>query len=323
MTGLTNLLSIEDLYNIHRDKLKLEWIAGQQGAKHAIIRDEEQSTSESSSSLSLIGHLNLIHPHQIQIIGKMEIKYLEGLRNISMQDAITQLFHSKPVCVVVVDGCEVPTLLKRKSNEHNIPLFSSPKSGNILANILHYFLTNLFADMLTLHGVYMEVTAIGVLITGPSGIGKSELALELISRGHRLIADDAPLFSRIAPDIINGTCPKTLQDFLEVRGLGIINVRELFGDSAIKKNKYLKLIVQLQPMDANDLLSLDRLEGSYKTRSVLDMDIPQITLPVAPGRNLAIMTECAARNHTLRDSGYNASEVFARRQKRLMESGEE
>jgi HPr kinase/phosphorylase len=323
MTGLTNQLSIEDLYNIHRDKLKLEWIAGQQGAKHAIIRDDEQTSPESSSSLSLIGHLNLIHPHQIQIIGQMEIKYLEGLRNISMQDAITQLFNSNPVCVVVADGCEVPTLLKRKSDEHNIPLFLSPKNGNKLANVLHYFLTNLFADMLTLHGVYMEVTAIGVLITGPSGIGKSELALELISRGHRLIADDAPLFSKIAPDIINGTCPKTLQDFLEVRGLGIINVRELFGDSAIKKNKYLKLVVQLQPMDTDDLLSLDRLEGSYTTRSVLDIDVPQITLPVAPGRNLAIMMECAARNHALRVSGYNASEVFARRQKRLMESGEE
>ena len=340
MVGITNQLSIEDLYNIHKDKLELEWVAGQQGSKHAIIREEEPDIekrpkkkkttkkrtglkNKTPKSLSLVGHLNLIHPHQIQIIGEMEIKYLEGLRNISMQDAVIQLFRSRPACVIVTDGCEPPTLLKRKSNEHSIPLFTSPLNGSKLADVLHYFLTNLFADMLTLHGVYMEVMAIGVLITGPSGIGKSELALELISRGHRLIADDAPLFSKIAPDIINGTCPKTLQDFLEVRGLGIINVRELFGDSAIKKNKYLKLIVQLQPMDTNNLLSLDRLEGSYNTRKVLDMEIPEITLPVAPGRNLAIMMECAARNHILRDSGYNASEVFARRQKKLIESGEQ
>jgi HPr kinase/phosphorylase len=323
MTGLTNQLSIEELFKIHRDSLNLEWVAGQDGGKQATIRAEEQSSQNSTNSLSLVGHLNLIHPHQIQIIGQVEIKYLEGLRNISMQDAVTQLFHSMPVCVIVADGCEVPTLLKRKSNEHNIPLFSSPKNGNKLANVLHYFLTNLFADMLTLHGVYMEVMAIGVLITGPSGIGKSELALELISRGHRLIADDAPLFSRIAPDIINGTCPKTLQDFLEVRGLGIINVRELFGDSAIKKNKYLKLIVQLEPMNTEDLLDLDRLEGSYTTRNILDMSIPQITLPVSPGRNLAIMMECAARNHILRDSGYNAAEIFAKRQKKFIDSGEE
>ena len=343
MTGITNQLSIEDLYDIHKEKLKLEWVAGQQGAKHTITREEEQltpavkktkkkgskkitskspteKTVEPIKSLSLIGHLNLIHPHQIQVIGSMELKYLEGLRNISMQDAVIQLFRSRPACVIVADGCEAPTLLKRKSNEHSIPLFSSPLNSDKLADTLHYFLSNLFADMLTLHGVYMEVMTIGVLITGPSGIGKSELALELIARGHRLIADDAPLFSRITPDIIDGTCPKTLQDFLEVRGLGIINVRELFGDNAIKRNKYLKLIVQLQPMDTKSLLSLDRLEGSYNKRSILEMDIPEITLPVAPGRNLAVMLECAARNHILRNNGYNASEVFAKRQQNLIES---
>ena len=340
MTGIINQFNIEDLYNIHHEKLQLEWVAGQQGAKHAIVRDDDllpvintskkkarnkkqlKTATESSSNLSLIGHLNLIHPHQIQIIGNVEIKYLEGLRNISMQDAIIQLYRSLPACVIVAGGCEIPTMLKRKSNEHSIPLFSSPMNGNKLSDVLHYFLTNLFADMQTLHGVYMEIMAIGVLITGASGIGKSELALEMISRGHRLIADDAPLFSKITPDIINGTCPKTLQDFLEVRGLGIINVRELFGDNAIKKNKYLKLIVQLQPMDTKDLLSIDRLEGSYNTRNILDMEIPEITLPVAPGRNLAVMMECAARNHILRMSGYNASEIFEIRQKRLMDSGE-
>lgn len=336
MPGLTNELSIEDLYSIHHEKLELEWVAGQQGAKHAIIREEQAAPTtskkktnkkkhvtkiETQRSLSLVGHLNLIHPHQIQIIGDMEIKYLEELRDISMQDAITQIFRNQPACVIVADGCDVPTLLKRKSNEHSVPLFYTPKNGSKLSDVLHYFLSNLFADMLTLHGVYMEVMAIGVLITGPSGIGKSELALELISRGHRLIADDAPLFSRIAPDIIDGTSPETLQDFLEVRGLGIINVRELFGDSAIKKNKYLKLIVQLQPMDNKHLLALDRLEGSYNTRNILDMEIPEITLPVAPGRNLAIMMECAARNHILRVSGYNASEIYTKRQSEHITSG--
>jgi HPr kinase/phosphorylase len=338
MPGLTNELSIEDLYTIHHEKLELEWVAGQQGAKHAIIRDEQLPPTKKSSkkktskkshtpeeeaprSLSLVGHLNLIHPHQIQIIGNMEIKYLESLRDISMQDAVVQIFSSQPACVIIADGCKVPTLLKRKSNEHSVPLFSTPKNGSRLSDVLRYFLSNLFADMLTLHGVYMEVMAIGVLITGPSGIGKSELALELISRGHRLIADDAPLFSRITPDIIDGTCPETLQDFLEVRGLGIINVRELFGDSAIKKNKYLKLIVQLQPMDNKNLLELDRLEGSYNTRNILDMEIPEITLPVAPGRNLAILMECAARNHILRVSGYNASEIFTKRQTSHIASG--
>ncbi|MEM7026786.1 MAG: HPr(Ser) kinase/phosphatase [Pseudomonadota bacterium] len=343
MVGITNQLSIEDLYEIHQEKLGLEWIAGHQGSKHVIIREEEpvyqkrnrrkkKATASSGKksrtkkrepkSLSLVGHLNLIHPHQIQIIGEVEVKYLEELRNISMQDAVIQLFKSKPACVIVADGLDAPTLLKRKSNEHSIPLFASPMNSDRLSDVLHYFFTNVFADVLTMHGVYMEVMAIGVLITGPSGIGKSELALELISRGHRLIADDAPQLSRVAPDIINGTCPEALQDFLEVRGLGIINVRELFGDSAIKRNKYLRLIVNLQPMDNDQLLALDRLEGSYSTRSVLELDIPEITLPVAPGRNLAIMMECAARNHILREAGYNAADAFAIRQQKLIDSND-
>ncbi len=334
MVGITSQISIEDLFNIHKDKLDLQWVAGQQGAKHVIIREEAseinkkgkrkkktiKKTDKEPKSFSLVGHLNLIHPHQIQVIGEVEVRYLEGLRNISMQDAVVQLFKSKPACVIVADDLEPPTLLKRKSNEHSIPLFACSMNSDKLSDVLHYFLTNLFADMLTLHGVYMEVMTIGVLITGPSGIGKSELALELISRGHRLIADDAPLFSKVAPDIINGTCPQTLQDFLEVRGLGIINVRELFGDSAIKKNKYLRLIVNLQPMDEKNLLSLDRLEGSYSMRKVLEMDVPEITLPVAPGRNLSIMMECAARNHILREAGYNAAEIFVSRQKDIIDS---
>lgn len=323
MADITDRLGIDELYRRHKAKLRLEWIAGRQGARHAIIRAAAPAGIEAGATpkrLSLIGHMNLIHPHQIQVLGDMELSYLAGLRSISMQDAVQQLFKSRPACVIVADGAAAPTPLRRKSNEHSVPLFASALTSDRVSEILHYFLTNLFADMLTLHGVYMEVMAIGVLITGPSGIGKSELALELISRGHRLIADDAPIFSRVTPDIINGACPEALQDFLEVRGLGIINVRELFGDSAIKRNKYLRLIVRLQPM-TDDLPALDRSGGAHKLRNVLEMEVPEITLPVAPGRNLAIMLECAARNHLLSAGGYNAAESFASRQEKLIAKG--
>lgn len=337
-----NQLTVQDLYTNHCDKLCLQWIAGQQGNRRAILPEDNQRkgvlvsdektddaddiTSTNSSSLinqSLVGYLNLIHPHQIQVLGSMELKYIEGLRDISRQDAIKQLFDHNPACIIIADDGTVPTFLKRKCNENSIPLFRSSLSSNKITESLHYYLTTLFADVLTMHGVYMEVHAIGVLITGPSGVGKSEVALELITRGHRLVADDAPQFSRIAPDIIDGTCPTALQDFLEVRGLGIINVRELFGDSAIKTNKYLRLIIRLEPLDKNNLVQIDRLEGSYRTQRVLDLDIPEITLPVAPGRNLAVLLECAARNHMLRMSGYNASEEFSERQKILLEQGKQ
>ena len=332
MSERINQIIVHDLFTIHKEKLLFEWVAGQQGGSNLIVpgnlagRDRAGKPDKApgrkpkqSIEQTLVGYLNLIHPHQIQIIGSVELKYLEELRDISRQDAIRQLFSHHPSCIIVADNNKVPIFLKRRCNENSVPLFSSPLSSNKLTDSLHYYLANLFADILVLHGVYMEVNAIGVLITGPSGVGKSELALELITRGHRLVADDAPQFSRIAPDIINGTCPVALQDFLEVRGLGIINVRELFGDSAIKPNKYLRLIVRLEPLGTDRLLQIDRLEGSYSNREVLDLEIPEITLPVAPGRNLAVLLECAASNHMLRMSGYNASEAFAERQKRTLE----
>ena len=340
MPEIINQLTVQDLLTNHREKLGLEWIAGQQGGKRKIVPEESDSgpstvvdddldklpkpeTRKASAPIrqSLVGYLNLIHTNQIQVLGDMELNYMESLRDISRQDAILQLFKCQPACIIVSEGREAPVFLKRKCNENNIPLFSSPLPSNKLTDSLHYYLSNLFADVTTLHGVFMEVNAIGVLLTGPSGIGKSELALELITRGHRLVADDAPQFSRIAPDIINGTCPKALQDFLEVRGIGIINVRKLFGDSAIKINKYLRLIVRLEPMKKAGLAQMDRLEGSYRTRRILDLEIPEITMPVAPGRNLAVLLECAARNHMVRMSGYNASDEFSERQKAILKQG--
>jgi HPr kinase/phosphorylase len=334
MPDMTSQITVKELFDSHSEKYGLQWISGQEGGKNLILpeeaKDNQTATSKSKSkkkrsskgktaeTKSLVGFLNLIHPHQVQIFGGTELKYFEGLRSISKQDAIRQLFTPNPACIIVSNYKTVPAFLKRKCNEYSVPLFSSPLTSNKLTDSLRYYLNNLFADVLTLHGVYMEVHAIGVLITGPSGVGKSELALELITRGHRLVADDAPQFSRIAPDIINGTCPATLQDFLEVRGLGIINVRELFGDSAIKHNKYLKLIIRLEPLSKESIKQIDRLQGSYTTQNLLDLEIPEITLPVAPGRNLAVLLECAARNHMLRISGYNASEVFTGRQQTMI-----
>ncbi len=332
MTEPVKQLTVEELYKQHGERLELSWAAGMPGGGQVIVperglhsaagngKGSRKRGKQTAGNKTLIGYMNLIHPNQIQVLGKVELKYFNELRDISRQDALTQLFQDSPACIIIAEDSPVPTALKRKCNEKNTPLFTSTLSSIVLTESLHYYLTNLFADRLTLHGVFMEVMAIGVLITGPSGIGKSELAMELITRGHRLVADDAPQFSRIAPDIINGTCPEPLQDFLEVRGLGIVNVRELFGDSAIKSSKYLRLITRLEPMANSQLLKLDRLEGSYRFNNVLGLDIPEITLPVAPGRNLSVLLECAARNHILRTSGYNAADDFSERQREFIEN---
>ena len=201
--------------------------------------------------------------------------------------------------------------------QHQVPVLSARPSGQETIQILRYYLTNYFADKITLHGVFMEVMGTGVLITGDSSVGKSELALELITRGHRLIADDAPEFARITPDTLLGSCPEMLRDFLEVRGLGILNVRAMFGASAIKENRNLRLIIVLQEID--DAGQIDRLHGSRRLRSIHGIDIPEITLPVAPGRNLAVLLEAAVRNHILILNGYDGSQSFIERQKERLE----
>ncbi len=176
---------------------------------------------------------------------------------------------------------------------------------------------------LTLHGVFMEVMGIGVLLRGSAKVGKSELALELITRGHCLIADDAPNFCREAPARLVGRCPELLRDFLEVRGLGVLNIRALFGACGIREEKDLRLIIQLERMDEDSLGAFDRLQGSHQLCDFLGVVVPKITLPVAPGRNLAVLVEVAVRDHLLRVDGYNAVADFIERQRQRIAGNEE
>lgn len=329
-------IPIRDLFEIHAEGLELTWLVGQEGGDRAITMEDtrqpghrvvgdEFSTPRRDTAphlfhpaRSLVGHLNLIHLNQIQICSYSELRYLHTLRDISRQDAFRQLFAHEPCALLISDGQEAPEDLIALCQDTHTPLFLSPQPSGKLTEALHYYLSNLLAEVVTLHGVFMEVCTIGVLLTGPSGSGKSELAIELITRGHRLVADDAPEFSKLAPDILNGTCPEMLQDFLEVRGLGLINVRQLFGDAAIKRNKYLRLIICLERGEAP---KIDRLAGTHRTRRILDIDVPELTLPVAPGRNLAVLVECAARNHILRMGGYDAAKEFIDRQHRMIQRG--
>jgi len=306
-------LEIQTLYKALQEKLGLVWISGEQYSESPL-----HSNKDDSPEISLVGHLNLIIRHRVQIIGKRELEYLDSLKKNSRKDAVSQLFSGQSTLVVIANRLQAPDDLQDMATTSRTPLLSSSlPSQETIENLQHY-LANYFAEKITLHGVFMEVMGTGVLITGDSSIGKSELALELITRGHRLIADDATEFSRIAPDTLLGSCPEMLRDFLEVRGLGILNIRAMFGASAIKQHRNLRLIMVLQQLE--NATQMDRLHGSKQMRKIQEVNIPEITLPVGPGRNLAVLLEAAVRNHILNIKGYDASQAFIDRQKRRLEN---
>ena len=300
-------VTTRDLYSALRDRLALEWVAGEAGGHRSLGSVEDGPT--------LAGPLNFIHPNRIQVVGRAEADFLDGMPADGRREAVLRLFEIGPAAVVLADGVGPDALLMAQAEATSTPLLRTPFPIGELLEHLQYYSSIALAERITLHGVFLEVLGMGVLITGDAAVGKSELALELISRGNRLIADDAAMFSRIAPDIISGTCPPVLQDFLEVRGLGIVNIRAMFGDSAIKRNKYLRLIVRLKRMTDEELATVDRLSGCHDNRPVLGLQVPEVTIPVAPGRNMAILVETAVRNHMLKLKGYDASTAFIETQR--------
>jgi len=310
---MSDSLSVQQLYDSHAKPLELSWISGQDNNPSIIDVIDNQA-----DSALLIGYLNLVRPYRIQVLGKEELNYLSKLGKNSRQDSLERLLHQQPAMIIVVDNNTIPEDIQVLAQTHSTPLFLSSLPGNKLIDHLRHYLDLLVSDKTTRHGVFMDVMSIGVLLTGPSGIGKSELALELINRGHRLIADDAPEFKRIAPNHIRGTCPELLTDFLEVRGLGILNVRAMFGDNALIRYKRLRLIVDLEQMSDKDIKTLDRLGSTHRFQNILDVDIPEVVIPVAPGRNIAVIVEAAVRNHILAMNGYRAADDFMDRQQKLI-----
>jgi HPr kinase/phosphorylase len=307
-------INVNELYKETRLKLKLNWVAGLDGGLNQL-----NSENVTKPSLALIGHLNFVHPNRVQVLGCAEMDYLRSLSIIAMQQAIGNLYSTDLAAVVVANGEKPPKELVNAANTHNTPLFTSPMQSPQLMDLLSHYLKQAMAESISLHGVFIEVQGFGVLIKGDAAIGKSELALELISRGHRLIADDIVDFYRISPERIEGRCPALLQDFLEVRGLGILNIRALFGDNSVKPTKPLDLIIQLELADTLNPKTLDRLNAKTHYERVLEVDISKVIIPIAAGRNISVLVEVAVRNHILLLRGINATQQFSKRQKQMMQ----
>jgi HPr kinase/phosphorylase len=303
-------LSVARLFEDNRDRLRLQWQCGD--GNTLIVADQI-----GLSPADLVGHLNTIHTRRIQVIGVPEILWVENVSPRKVEDIVGALLDAHPPAFIVADSAQPPSTIRAGCAERGIPLITTQRSAASVIDQVRAYLARELADQTTLHGVSMDVLGMGVLITGDSGVGKSELALELISRGHGLVADDCVEISRIAPTVLEGRCPELLKDFLEVRGLGVLNIRTVFGETACRRKMKLQLVVHLQKQ-VTGLPEATRMPLDNEVMDILGVKIRKVVIPVAAGRNLAVLVEAAVRATILRFRGIDSTLEFVERQRRAL-----
>ena len=308
-------LIIAQLFERNRIRLQLSWVCGTLNRVVSVTRDDV-------SPADLVGHLNLIHPDRLQVLGSPEIAWVNAHSREKMARHVREIVSAHPPALIVADGCEVIDLIRQECEASDTPLFTTPQSAAAVIDALRLYVSRYLAESITLHGVFMDVLGMGVLITGDSGVGKSELGLELISRGHGLVADDVVEVSRVSPDALEGRCPELLKDFLEVRGLGLLNIRTVFGETACRRKMKLKLIVHLQRPQPG-VPEMARLPLDAHTETILSVPIRKVVLPVAAGRNLAVLLEAAVRATILYLRGIDSMQEFLDRQQLAIENGDD
>ena len=299
--------SIARLYEDNAARLGLGWVTGRGGESPTVRRD-------SADTAALVGHLNLIHPNRIQVLGRRELAYIDGYSGDAADQFTANLFAAAPAAIILADSVAGPQTLLRRAEEDRVPVLATAAAADAVIDALRRYLAKVLADSTSMHGVFVDVLGLGVLITGESGVGKSELALELISRGHGLVADDVVEISRIAAKTLEGRCPPLLKDFLEVRGLGVLNIRVIFGETAVRPKMNLKLIVHLEKPGQAGAAAAERLPLHELTEDVLGLPVREVLIPVAAGRNLAVLVEAAVRNYILQLRGYDSTQEFIARQ---------
>jgi HPr kinase/phosphorylase len=307
------MLTVQDLVNDNVEDISFKWVAGQSAADR-LIPDNGMAAAD------LIGHLNLIHPSRIQVFGREEMDYYTRFDTRRRVHHLEELLAGGVPAILLADDLQATDDLVLNCENSHVPLLSTSVHAAELIDLLRIYLSRRLAPTTTVHGVFMDVLGLGVLITGESGLGKSELALELISRGHGLVADDAVELSRTAPHAIEGHCPELLRNMLEVRGLGLLNIRTIFGETSVRRKMKLKLIVHLVRATAQD--KFERLPLQDMTQDMLGCPIRKVMLQVAAGRNLAVLVEAAVRNTILKLRGIDTLAEFMARQAAAIAQGQ-
>jgi HPr kinase/phosphorylase len=287
-------------------------MAGRRGLKKKITHSQVQKMG-----LALTGFTQFVNPERLQIIGNTEMAYFNTLTPEMQEKVIHQICSLPLSCLVITRGLEVPQLLLQEADEKGIPVFRTNLRSFDFIEKVTKFLEAKLSSTSSLHGVLMDIFGVGVLILGKSGIGKSECALDLILRGHRLVADDMVHIQKRSPSSVFGSGFEVIQHHMEIRGLGIINIRSLFGVEAIRERKKIELVLELMEWDAHR--EYDRLGFEEEKFSILGVELPMLRVPVTPARNLTTIIEVAVRNHLLKVMGYDSALEFEKKLLRKME----
>lgn len=310
-----SVISADLLFEEFRGRLKWEWIAGLGASER---RFDEVAVREARSSADLVGHLNYIHPYRVQVLGEREIAYLSNATAEDCARRIARIVTLEPPVLVLADGQAAPQALVSMCERAEIPLFATQESPAFVIDVLRAYLAKHFAERASMHGVFMDILGLGVLITGESGLGKSELGLELISRGNGLVADDAVDLYRINQTTIEGRCPELLENLLEVRGIGLLDIRAIFGETAVRRRMRLKLIVHLVRRETMER-EYERIPYEPLTQDVLGVPVRKVVIQVVAGRNIAVLVEAAVRNTILQLRGIDTYQDFVERHRKAME----
>ncbi len=299
-------LTVETLYEETKETLRLQ-LLNHRGSFSKVISEGEVHRP----GLALTGFTDVFTYHRVQILGNTELAYLETLSEAQRRQSIEKVLSFDIPCIIITDNNKPPRVLLKVADERRISIFGTPHNTTTLIHLLGDYLDMKFAPKVTIHGSLVDVYGVGMLFTGRSGIGKSEVALDLVERGHRLVADDVVHITRAAKGTLIGTSDDLLRDHAEVRGLGIINVRQMFGIRAVRLRKRVEVQVDLQEWSED--VDYERIGIDQETTTILDTEIPLVRLPIIPGKNITVIAEVIALHHLMRIRGYLSAEVFNQR----------